>query len=126
MAEQVAVYAGSFDPPTIGHLWMIRQGADLFDSLWSARMLVEDPEAITEAHLAYFRAGARVATTASYQATFEGFAGRGLAHDEAQHNRRLLTAYLESFEPLTDEIRLLKARLTDEIVQLFSDHSQWS
>lgn len=50
----------------------------------------------------------------------------GLAHDEAQHNRRLLTAYLESFEPLTDEIRLLKARLTDEIVQLFSDHSQWS
>jgi S-methylmethionine-dependent homocysteine/selenocysteine methylase len=59
------------------------QGADLSDSLWSARLLVEDPEAIAEAHLAYFRAGARVATTASYQATFEGFARRGLAHDEA-------------------------------------------
>jgi S-methylmethionine-dependent homocysteine/selenocysteine methylase len=59
------------------------QGADLSDSLWSARLLVEDPEAIVEAHLAYFRAGARVATTASYQATFEGFARRGLAHDDA-------------------------------------------
>ncbi|MBI4991981.1 MAG: pantetheine-phosphate adenylyltransferase [Candidatus Harrisonbacteria bacterium] len=28
-----AVYAGSFDPPTIGHLWMIEQGAKLFDEL---------------------------------------------------------------------------------------------
>src|SRR5512141_102649 len=59
------------------------QGADLSDRLWSARLLAEDPEAIVRAHLAYFRAGARVATTASYQATFEGFAARGLAHDEA-------------------------------------------
>jgi homocysteine S-methyltransferase len=59
------------------------QGADLSDRLWSARLLVEDPGAIVEAHLAYFRAGARVATTASYQATFEGFAGRGLTREEA-------------------------------------------
>lgn len=28
-----AVYAGSFDPLTIGHLWMIEQGAQLFDKL---------------------------------------------------------------------------------------------
>jgi len=28
-----AVYAGSFDPLTIGHLWMIEQGARMFDSL---------------------------------------------------------------------------------------------
>jgi pantetheine-phosphate adenylyltransferase len=31
--ERFAVYAGSFDPPTVGHLWMIRQGAGLFDRL---------------------------------------------------------------------------------------------
>jgi homocysteine S-methyltransferase len=59
------------------------QGADLSDVLWSARLLVEDPAAIVDAHLAYYRAGARVATTASYQATFEGFARRGIGHDEA-------------------------------------------
>jgi homocysteine S-methyltransferase len=59
------------------------QGADLTDSLWSARLLVEEPGSITEAHLAYYRAGARVAITASYQATFEGFGRRGLSHDEA-------------------------------------------
>lgn len=27
------MYAGSFDPPTLGHLWMIEQGAKLFDVL---------------------------------------------------------------------------------------------
>ncbi|MBR01585.1 MAG: pantetheine-phosphate adenylyltransferase [Verrucomicrobiales bacterium] len=30
---QTAVYAGSFDPPTNGHLWMIKQGLELFDRL---------------------------------------------------------------------------------------------
>ena len=28
-----AVYAGSFDPPTVGHLWMIEQAARLFPRL---------------------------------------------------------------------------------------------
>ena len=28
-----AVYAGSFDPPTNGHLWMIAEAAQLFDEL---------------------------------------------------------------------------------------------
>jgi pantetheine-phosphate adenylyltransferase len=28
-----AVYAGSFDPPTNGHLYMIREGAQLFDEV---------------------------------------------------------------------------------------------
>ena len=31
--ERLGVYAGSFDPPTIGHLWMIEQGANLFNRL---------------------------------------------------------------------------------------------
>jgi len=60
------------------------QGADLSDELWSARLLVEDPGAILAAHLAYFRAGARIATTASYQATFEGFERRGIGRDDAK------------------------------------------
>ena len=28
---RLAVYAGTFDPPTVGHLWMIEAGAALFD-----------------------------------------------------------------------------------------------
>lgn len=31
--KRLAVYAGSFDPLTIGHLWMIEQGVTLFDRL---------------------------------------------------------------------------------------------
>ena len=30
---RTAVYAGSFDPPTNGHLWMIEQGLEMFDRL---------------------------------------------------------------------------------------------
>jgi homocysteine S-methyltransferase len=67
-------------------------GHDLSDELWSARLLAERPEAITEAHLAYFEAGADVAITSSYQATFEGFAKRGISHERAAE---LLTASVE-------------------------------
>ena len=31
--RRVCVYAGSFDPLTVGHLWMIREGVRLFDRL---------------------------------------------------------------------------------------------
>lgn len=30
---RIAVYAGSFDPPTNGHLWMIQRGLELFDQI---------------------------------------------------------------------------------------------
>jgi homocysteine S-methyltransferase len=65
------------------------RGCDLRDELWSARILMEAPELIRQVHADYFAAGADVATTASYQATFEGFAGRGLSHDEAAGLMRL-------------------------------------
>ena len=55
-----------------------RRGADLQDPLWSATCLIERPELIHAVHLDYFRAGADVATTATYQATFEAFAQRGI------------------------------------------------
>jgi homocysteine S-methyltransferase len=59
------------------------QGADLSDALWSARLLADAPDQVVAAHVAYYRAGARVATTASYQATFDGFARRGIGHEAA-------------------------------------------
>lgn len=31
--KRLGVYAGSFDPLTVGHLWMIREGVRLFDHL---------------------------------------------------------------------------------------------
>jgi homocysteine S-methyltransferase len=60
-----------------------RRGADLDDPLWSAKCLIEQPELIREVHLDYFRAGADVATAATYQASFEAFARRGIARRQA-------------------------------------------
>ncbi|BBY04854.1 homocysteine S-methyltransferase [Mycobacterium noviomagense] len=59
------------------------RGHDLSDALWSARLLVDAPEEIIAVHADYFRAGASIATTASYQASFEGFAARGIGRDDA-------------------------------------------
>lgn len=66
-----------------------RRGADLRDQLWSARLLVDNPALIRQVHLDYFNAGADVATTASYQATFAGFARLGLDHAAAAELMRL-------------------------------------
>jgi len=60
-----------------------RRGHDLKDSLWSAKILLEQPDAIKQIHYDYFKAGADCAITASYQATIEGFAKRGLTKEEA-------------------------------------------
>ncbi|MBZ0060079.1 MULTISPECIES: homocysteine S-methyltransferase [unclassified Leclercia] len=68
------------------------RGCNLADSLWSAKVLMENPELIRDVHLDYFRAGAQVAITASYQATPDGFAARGL--DEAQ-SRALISKSVE-------------------------------
>jgi homocysteine S-methyltransferase len=60
-----------------------RRGCDLQDDLWSAKILLEQPEVIKQVHLDYFKSGADCAITASYQATIEGFAKRGLNEQES-------------------------------------------
>ncbi|MFN6996458.1 MAG: homocysteine S-methyltransferase [Aquincola tertiaricarbonis] len=81
-----------------------RRGADLNDPLWSARVLLEQPGLIRQVHLDYFRAGADVATTASYQASFEGFARRGLSHQAAADlMRRAVTLAAEAREQFMQE-----------------------
>ena len=59
------------------------RGHDLSDDLWSARLLLDEPGEIQAVHRAFFAAGAVVATTASYQASFDGFAARGLSRAES-------------------------------------------
>jgi len=66
-----------------------RRGADLSDTLWSARLLVDNPNLIRKVHESYFAAGADVATSASYQASIEGFGRRGLSVEESLRLMRL-------------------------------------
>src|SRR5215212_189395 len=65
------------------------RGHDVSSALWSARLLRDDPAEIVAAHRAFAEAGAQVATTASYQATIEGFATAGIGPGKA---RRLIAA----------------------------------
>ena len=60
------------------------QGCNLDHKLWSAKMLVSNPEAIIKAHLKYLEAGAQCLITSSYQASIEGFITLGYDRNEAE------------------------------------------
>ncbi|BBX01625.1 homocysteine S-methyltransferase [Mycolicibacterium moriokaense] len=76
------------------------RGHDLSDDLWSARLLIDAPDEIVAVHSAFFRAGAAFATTASYQASFDGFAARGI---DRAHATRLLQRSVELAKTARDE-----------------------
>ncbi len=76
-----------------------RQGHDLGSDLWSARLLADDPAAIAAAHREFLEAGAQVLTTASYQASFEGFAAAGV---DAAGTRQLLRRSVELARTVAD------------------------
>jgi homocysteine S-methyltransferase len=84
-----------------------RQGHDLSGALWSARLLRESPAAIVSAHRAFFAAGADVATTSSYQATYDGFATAGI-------DREATTRLLH-----------LSVRLARDAAEEVSDRQTW-
>ncbi len=65
------------------------RGANISDALWSARLLLDAPQMIRQLHYDYFAAGADVAISASYQASFPGFARRRLDENEATRLMRL-------------------------------------
>ena len=71
-----------------------RRGHDLSDAMWSARLLLDDPEALRDVHADYLDAGADVVVSASYQATVEGFSrlrdlDEGMAQDLIRRSVRL-------------------------------------
>ena len=75
------------------------RGHDLSDTLWSARLLLEDPAEIRAAHEDFFAAGAEVATTASYQVSGSGFEAAGYtAADAREALRRSVRLAVEATE----------------------------
>ena len=61
-----------------------RRGCNLDDTLWSARLLSDNPDMIAAVHTDYLHAGADCLITASYQATFQGLARYGYTPEQAQ------------------------------------------
>ncbi|MDX1613518.1 MAG: homocysteine S-methyltransferase [Candidatus Promineifilaceae bacterium] len=60
------------------------RGHDLDHELWSARLLLEEPQAIRQIHRDYLAAGADCIISASYQATIPGFMRQGLSAPDAR------------------------------------------
>jgi homocysteine S-methyltransferase len=60
------------------------RGYDLDDPLWSARLLLDEPEALAAVHRSYALAGADVVTSATYQATVAGMQSRGVRRSVAE------------------------------------------
>jgi len=54
------------------------RGCGLDDELWSAKVLLEEPDLIRQVHVDFLSAGADCITTSSYQASLSGFGRRGL------------------------------------------------
>lgn len=69
-----------------------RKGFDLNDPLWSAKLLLEAPEAIRAVHRDYLSAGADCIITATYQATVPGFVARGMS---AEAGKKLIQTAVE-------------------------------
>lgn len=71
------------------------RGCDINDTLWSAKILMEQPELIRQVHYDYYVAGADIGISSSYQATIPGFVQRGCSEAQAR-------------ELIRDSVRLLK------------------
>ena len=65
------------------------QGCDISNALWSASLLLDQPEAIVAANRAFIQAGAECIATASYQASREGFAQRGIPAEKSDELMKL-------------------------------------
>jgi homocysteine S-methyltransferase len=65
------------------------RGHDLSSDMWSARLLLERPDEVRAAHDEFFAAGAQLAISGSYQASFDGFARAGLDATAAERLMRL-------------------------------------
>lgn len=61
-----------------------KQGFVIDSELWSAAVIHDHPESIKKVHTDYFKAGADVATTNTYQATLAGFQQSGYTEREAE------------------------------------------
>lgn len=81
------------------------RGIALDDELWSAAVLSQLPEAIARVHYDYYWAGADIAISATYQATHQGFARKGI-HPWAQDRLFHLAVRLAQ-----DAARVCKRRL---------------
>jgi homocysteine S-methyltransferase len=106
---------------------LVARGHDLSDALWTASLLRDAPGEIAAVHREYYRAGAEVATTASYQASVPGLQAAGLSRAEAASLlRRSVTLAREVRDELdTDGRRRLVAASVGPYGAVLADGSEY-
>ncbi|WP_243787904.1 homocysteine S-methyltransferase [Saccharopolyspora gloriosae] len=95
------------------------RGGDLSGGLWSAKFLLDAPEKIVGAHEAFFSAGAEVAKSAGYQASFEGFAEHGVGPEQATELMRRsveLAGEAAHLAPVREQVAKTAAHRTGRLV----------
>lgn len=100
-------------------------GCDLNDPLWSAKVLYEAPEKIRTVHENYFKAGADVAITASYQASEKGFAEKGISAIEAYRLIKLSVELAKEARGDLDKDKLLVAGSVGPYGAYLADGSEY-
>lgn len=80
------------------------RGHDVNDRLWTGRVLLDDPAAITRAHADFVEAGAQVLISASYQVSRRGFVAEGLSARDA--DEALLASIAAAREAAADDVRV--------------------
>jgi homocysteine S-methyltransferase len=103
-----------------------RRGADLSDRLWSARLLIDDPDLIRDVHRDYYRVGAQVAITATYQASETGFAARGVDRAQAADLMRRAVSLARSAREQVDRDGLLIAASLGPYGAMLADGSEYT
>ena len=104
------------------------RGHDLSSDLWTARLLLDDPGEVAAVHAAYYRAGADVATTASYQASVPGLMAAGLDRGQAEATiRASVTVAREVRDQLAEELgrKLLVAASVGPYGAYLADGSEY-
>jgi homocysteine S-methyltransferase len=97
-------------------------GCDLADPLWSAKVLLDEPEQLLAVHRDWLAAGAEVLSTASYQATIPALLARGL--DEGQA-RSLLRDSVTLARSLTADTEVLIAASIGPYGAYLADGSEY-
>jgi homocysteine S-methyltransferase len=108
-------------------------GHALGGPLWSARLLIDAPDAIREVHRAYLEAGADCITTASYQASLPGFRSLGVDALQAEELLRRSTrlacdvrdAFWQDVTPQPGRLRPLVAASVGPYGAYLADGSEY-
>jgi homocysteine S-methyltransferase len=103
------------------------RGLELGGRLWTARVLRDRPEEVAAVHRDYFRAGATVATTASYQASVPALVASGLDPEQAEAVlRRSVTLAREVRDEMAgDGVRRLVAASIGPYGAVLADGSEY-